>query len=205
MTLAGWHVLLMTVLVIGTAGPASADPELGLSVDGASWTSDLTVALFDPDIRWVPGDTRSATFQVRNHSGDPAVLTVDVFSTEAHTLLDNGDLTISASGGGGAWRDVSTPGTHRLVSLVGIRPGASSPGDIVVAVSPAATNQSMRRDLDLRFRVRLTQGSVAVGPRAEDLPGTGGPPAWVLLLGVTMTTAGIALTSRNTQKEVAHV
>lgn len=204
MTIVRWPVLLMTLLLMGPAMPVSADPELGLSVDGVAWTSDLTAPLFDPDIRWVPGDTRTATFHVRNGSGDPAVLSVDVLGAQTHTLLETGDLTISAKGGGGPWRDVSTPGTHRLVSDVTIQSGAGTLVEVAAAFSTAADNQSMRRELDLRFRIRLTQGAAVSGPGAEDLPGTGGPPAWVLLLGLTLTAAGILRLSRTTPKEDAH-
>ena len=204
MTFARGPVFLMAVRVLGSAAPVSADPALGLSIDGATWTSDLTVPLFDPDTRWVPGDTRDATFQVRNQSGDTAVLSVDILGTAIHTLLDTGDLTVSARGGGGVWRDVSTPGTHRLVSDVKERSGASSPVDVIVAFSPAATNQSMLLALDLRFHIRLTQ-SVAAAPASGDLPGTGGQPTWVLLLGVAMAAIGLTMTSRDQEKDVTHV
>ncbi|VXB39964.1 hypothetical protein [Aeromicrobium sp. 9AM] len=204
MTRPGWHVVALTVLVIGAASPAAADTEIGLSVDGATWAPTLTAPLFDPDLRWVPGDTRSATFYVRNQSDDVATLSVDVLGTALHTLLDTGDLRISARGDGIDWRATSRPGTHRLVSDVAVPAGASTPIDVTVALAPGSSNESMRRQLDLRFRLSLTQRS-AVGPDGGGLPDTGAPGAWDLVLGIALVAGGIIATSRRPEREDAHV
>ena len=204
MTFTRRSVFLMALLVLGSTAPADADPELELTVDGVTCGSDLTVPLFDPDIRWVPGDTRSATFQVRNSSGDPARLSVDILGTAVDTLLDTGRLSVSARGGGSPWQAISTPGTHRLVSAVKVGPGASSPIDVVVAFSPAASRQSMRQDLDLRFRLRLTQMASAGDTGVVDLPDTGGLPAQFLLLGAALAVAGIHQITRTSRKGLTH-
>jgi hypothetical protein len=204
MTRPGWQVAALTVLVLSAASPAAADTEIGLSVDGATWAPSLTAPLFDPNLRWVPGDTRSATFYVRNQSDDSATLSVDVLGTALHSLLDTGDLTVSARGDEIDWRATSRPGTHRLVSDVAVPPGASTPIDVTVAFAPGSSNESMRRQLDLRFRLTVTQGS-AVGPDAGGLPDTGAPGAWDLVLGVMLVAAGIVATSRRPEREDAHV
>ncbi len=204
MTRPGWHVVALMVLVMGAASSAAADTEIGLSVDGATWAPSLTVPLLDSGIRWVPGDTRSATFYVRNQSGDPATLSVDVLGTALHSLLDTGDLTVSARGEEIAWRATTRPGTHRLVSDVAVPPHASTPIDVTVAFAPASSNESMRRQLDLRFRLSLTQGSV-VGPAAGGLPDTGAPGAWGLVLGIMLVAGGIIATSRRQEREDTHV
>lgn len=206
MTFTRRSAFLIAALLVGSAAPAVADaePDVELSVDGVTWGPDLTVPLFDPDIRWVPGDTRSATFRVRNSSGDPARLSVDVLGTAVHSLLDTGSLTVAARGGGGAWKVISTPGTHRLVSAVPVAPGGSSRVEIVVAFSAAAANQSMRQDLDLRFRLRLTQAAPEGHTGVHDLPDTGGPPPQFLLLGAALAVAGIHQITRTSRKGATH-
>lgn len=193
-------VLLMAALVAVTAGPAGADPEIGLSRDGTSWASSLGAPLFDSGIRWVPGDSRVASFFVRNESADPAELSVDVLGSRIDSLLDTGDVTISAQGGSGGWREISTAGTHQLVSDVAARSGAAARVSVKVDFDPASTNMSMRRDLDLRFRVRLIQAAVAVDDDNGLLPGTGAPALWPAFIGLALLAGGLSLTSRRRER-----
>ena len=59
-----WIVLVSAVLTAG-AGAARANDEVGLSLDGQTWTSELGVPL-RPAHALVPGDIETRSFWVRN-------------------------------------------------------------------------------------------------------------------------------------------
>ena len=77
------RTITTAALILLTATPAVAADEIGLSSDGFSWGSTLPQPLFDPAFRWVPGDRETASFWVRNQSGDGALLDQP---PSAHTL-----------------------------------------------------------------------------------------------------------------------
>ncbi|CCQ14924.1 putative uncharacterized protein [Rhodococcus sp. AW25M09] len=59
--------MLVVVLLIG-AGPSRPLQSVSYSSDGQTWLPALPDSLFNKDIRWVPGDIRSSTFHVFNHT-----------------------------------------------------------------------------------------------------------------------------------------
>ncbi|NRQ50535.1 LPXTG cell wall anchor domain-containing protein [Aeromicrobium stalagmiti] len=203
---------LALVLILGAALPAAADPEVGLSDDGVTFGPRLTEPLYDPAVVWVPGDERVRTFYVRNESDDDARLSIDVLGSTVDSLMDTGDLSVSARGDGGPWQGVSTAGTHRLVSGVDLPSGDVSRVDVEVALDPTSVNSSQRRRLDVDFRVRLVQKPAGVEDAGETvdppdglLPDTGGPVTWVVLVAACLIGGGTILTSRRHEKEDSHV
>ena len=189
-------------LVPVVAAPAFADSRIGLSRDGVTFAPTLSSTLFDPDLRWVPGDSRTATFYVRNQADEPAILSVDVLGTRIDSLLETGDLTISVRGGGGRWRETSASGTHRLASEIGVGEGDSSRIDVSVALAAEATNQSQLQNLALTFRILLSQDvDAAAAPEGDgSLPDAGAPTLWSIIVGLTLVGAGTILVRKRREE-----
>lgn len=200
-------VFAVIALVVASMTPAVASPSVGLSRDGVSFGPSLDPPLFDPGIRWVPGDTRSASFYVRNQARDDADVAIDVLGVRTDSLLDTGDLTVSARGGGGAWSDVTSPGTHRLVSRVDVPAGNSTRVDVTVAFASESSNASELRRLDLDIRVLLSQdvGDLVTGGGSGLLPDTGAPALWSLIASLILMAGGSVLVQGHRQKENSHV
>lgn len=205
--------LVALVLVALTPAAAHAADELGLSNDGATWSGSLEQPLFDSAIRWVPGDSRSESFFVRNQAQEDGELSVRVLAVTRDDLLDTGDLQVSARAGEGPWSRVDEPGTHVLVQR-DLAVGERERVDVRVELDPASTNVSQLRMLDLQLDARLTQSLPdAVGDRDDEvasggaerapgtggqlgtgglLPSTGGIASWILLLAGVSVVAGTA-------------
>ena len=171
----GRIVVLLTaaVLVGGSWSAASAATGgLAVSADGSTWVDSISDPLFDSDLRWVPGDARAASFFVRNQGGSTADLTVDVIGSTAGGLLDSGDLSITATGGGGVWEAANSPGTHRLLTTPDIADGATEEIEVTIAFDGASPNQTQLLAAELTFLVTLTDDR-AGGPGEDDDEGDG--------------------------------
>lgn len=205
---------LTALIMVGTSsGSAHASDEIGLSTDGSTWASILPEPLFASAIRWVPGDSRTESFFVRNQASDDGDLSVRVLASAQDDLMETGDLRISARSGEGPWSRVDEPGTHVLVERV-LAPGERERVDVRVDFDPASTNVSRLRSLDLQLDARLTRSVPdPAGERDEKalvgdeeivsdagerfgvgglLPGTGGAAFWLLLLAGAAAVAGAA-------------
>jgi len=212
-----------TVLLGLGIAPASAADELGLSPDGVTWADALPGPLFDPAFRWVPGDSETRTFYVRNQSSDDGVLNVTLLTGPVETLVDTGDLKVSARVDSGAFTSAQTAGDHLLVNQVPVSAGEVRKVSVKIDFDPSSTNESQRLELDLRFRVSLTQDTTVVQPPSNggdgngngngnsggsgDLPGTGTvvTPEMLLLAGI-LVGSGIGLIGfarRRSRTEVA--
>lgn len=200
------------IAVFSTAAPAAAADELGISSDGVTFTPTFHGPLFDSAVRWVPGDSRSATFYVRNQGGAPARMTVDILGDHVGDLLDSGDLTITASAGGETGS--TTDGAERrLITLPAVEPDEVVPVTISVDFDFSSPNDTQLRSTDLSFRINLSQTSAVLGEgeEADDdngnglLPDTGAQtPLWLAALAAICIGSGAALISRRrTQPEGA--
>lgn len=170
------RLLVVTVLglLVATAVPAAAADELGISPDGVTWASSLPGPLFDPALRWVPGDSETRSFWVRNQSTDDGVLTITMLTGPVESLIDTGDLTVSAKVDDGDYTSASTSGPRRLVNQVSVAPGEEREVTVKVDVDPESPNASQDLKLDLDFRVSLTQDTTAVQPPSNGGGGNGG-------------------------------
>lgn len=187
------------LLAASNARAAIADGELGLSNDGVIWGRTLAHPLFDSAFRWVPGDTETRSFFVRNQSGQAGDLVIDVQGSRANALMQTGDLSVSARGVDGAWQAISEPGRHRLLSEVQVPSGDRKRVQVTVAFGPASTNQSQIKALDLKFQVRLTEHIDSEGrPRpGNGLPDTGASPCGGrVALGIGLVGCGVLLLRR---------
>lgn len=209
------------MMTFALAGPASAAYDVQVSSDGTSWSSAyLPGDLFDNTIMWVPGDTRTATFYVRNTSDDPTKMSIDLLGNHLGTLLDLGAVHITAKSGKGKWTVASDGALHRLLTGTKIKAGASVPVTVNVAYDFSSSNASQLLSTDLKFRVTLTQTGSGVdlegnnqgngdgngsgtgtgtgsGNGNADLPDTGAPNStWIVALGSILLGIGFAVTSR---------
>ncbi len=195
--------LLALLLLLAPTAASAQDARIGLSSDGVTWVGSLDAPLFDPGFTWVPGDEQVRSFYVRNQSVDPAVLSVEILGRSSDSLIETGDLAVSARGGDGPWTQTTAPGTHVLVSSVDASTGDPRRIDVQVAFDPASTNVSQVRQLDLDLRVTLRQ--VGIGDDGSGvLPTTGGPALLWAVTGLFLVALGI-VTTRTRQKENPHV
>lgn len=205
--------LLLTGVALAVcvlAVPASAADELGLSSDGTTWAGSLPQPLFDPAFRWVPGDSETASFYVRNQSPDAGVLDLNLVTGPVEDLISSGEISVSAQLDGGAFTSVDTAGEHLLIDRAQLASGVVHKVTVRVDFDSTAVNPSQQRELDLRFSATLSQdasvlpptdggnggngGSVA-GPEAGgDLPNTGTAISLTfVLLAALLLAAGVGL------------
>ena len=201
------------VLALAYAGPAGASGEVLVSNTDSGFAENLATPLFDPVLRWVPGDVRSATFYVRNNTADPAGLSLSLIDDDAGELLDSGALHVRVSSGGTRWSPDPRLPSRTMMSEVLLSPGTSVPVKVRVAFDAAAPNRTQLLSSELRIRVRLAQsGHIDLepgtapgdGPGSGDgadggpLPGTGlsAELAWLFLLGSLSLGTGFALVTR---------
>lgn len=147
---------LVVVLMLATAAPARADGELLVSADGTTWSAALMQPLFDPAVRWVPGDQREAGFWIRNTTGQPAQVALSFTAEDVDTLVASGTLTLEARITGGAWQPMLAQGVQHVVA-------AAIPGDSTTELrvrgsfAPDAGNATMTDVAHLDFTARLTE------------------------------------------------
>lgn len=200
-----WTLLVSIALAIG-AGPARAENAVGLSLDGQTWTSELQRPLFDPAMRWVPGDTETRSFWVRNQGPTAASTQIAVRTTDADGLLVQDDIAIDARVRGGAWTSLSDPAGSQTLTDGGLAKGNRVRVDLRVAFLPESTNRSELKELPLRFVVRLTQSGVGPGDGDDDgsglLPDTGSVvEPWLLYLAAALLGGGFLILIVRRRKE----
>lgn len=199
----GALVAAVVVLLVGL-GPASADEpggvELGLSRDGVTWSPTLAEPLFDPGVRWVPGDVRTERFYVRNQATSRGAMTVTVRSVRRDALLETRTLSVAARSGDGEWRAVDGPSLVPIVDADLVASGAAVPVDVRVTMDSDAPNRTMVLGTDLEFTVQLADarsvpGGSGDGASGEDGLGDSGASvaAWMVLVGALAVFGGTTL------------
>lgn len=183
------------------AGPAHADGELGLSYDGRHWQDRLERPLFDPGVRWVPGDVRTARFYVRNLGSDQGTLAVEVEHAERTgpgALAASGHLHVTARAGGRDWSSLRGDLAH-LVDDDLLASGRTVPVEVRVSMDAAAPNRTMvlSSDLGLRVVLRDARAGGAGGAGGHQLPDTGTPvPPWLPPVALALLGSGLWLVVR---------
>lgn len=190
-------MLLMLIFMTGTMAPARATDGFGVSSDGINWGRTVTEPLVPSQMLWVPGDEISGTFYIRNRHDEPASLTVEVISADTGSLMDTGDLHISAIGTENEWNTISRPGTHEIVSSPKLAPGVVTPVQVNVSFAAASGNISQLRSAKLHFRVTLAD--TAPTDSDNDRPGGWLPETgiqnsiWYALLAAILISIGLPL------------
>lgn len=229
-------VLCLAVLALpGAARAADVTPapdKIGLSWDRLTWSQQLSGTLFDgPDAPriWVPGDSDTDHFYVRDQGGDAARLAVD-YDLSPGGLADPDDVVVTARVAGGTPVTLA-PGTGWLpVDGTALADGQDADVAVTATFRPSSTNSSQRQRLSIAFRVTLTEitgpgTDTGGGPATDSGPGNGhgghsGPPSkdrgplggplpdtgapevrWALGLGLVALGGGIAIVVLSRRKE----
>ncbi|WP_146825372.1 LPXTG cell wall anchor domain-containing protein [Aeromicrobium flavum] len=204
--------VLTTGLLCGAVAPAAADDRIALSADGTVWADRLIEPLFDPSVVWVPGDTRTASFWVRNQAQSNASLTATVRSEDGDDLMSSRQVTLRARSGG-PWVTLRNGTPSGGLTSVSIKPGSAVRVDVQAALDPAASNASQASSLDLGFDVRLaeavdetandTDGSDDESGSAGWLPdtGSGTPLILVWMAGIAMAVGAALAAAGRREKE----
>jgi len=187
-------VLLGTAAVLPAAA-ATADSRGGavlISPDGTTWSADLPAPLFDPAVRWVPGDARTSSFYVENRGSTPADVRLRVSAEDGDALLGSGEVLLRARVAGGSWKSVVGEVGPPLDSIA-IGVGESRRIDVRAVLRAASDNVSQTAAVALTFVVRLTE----TVPRAATMPDTGAPGLrGPLFLAALCLGTGLALVRR---------
>lgn len=165
-----------TTVIAALAVPARAADGIGLSLDGRTWSDSIRQPLFDAGSRWVPGDSETRSFYVRDQGPTGARLTVDVLTRDGNRLIADDDLLIEVRADGGAWGVIENGGTARAIASGRLGQGARARVDVRVGFRPGSVNESQSDVLPLDFRATLVDGSAGpdAGGAADGLlPGTG--------------------------------
>ena len=211
MKLRSWlgAALLAVVSVLGLAVPATAAGHLQLSSNGVTWGNNLSAPLFDPVFRWVPGDSQTASFYIRNQTGQDAVLDLIMLPAQYGDLMKSGDLTVSGQVDGGTWVGAtSADNSHFLITSAPVPGKAVRKINIRIDFAGSSSNATQNRQVGLAFDVALTQakaivlaptqggghGSGAGGKNPNSLPNTGNDVSpLMILLAVLLCAGGAAL------------
>jgi len=160
--------------VMCAPGAFADDDRLGISADGVSFSDSINAPLFDPRIRWIPGNSEITTFYVRNQSDDAGDVAVKVTRADQRDPLFASDaLLIDARPAGGAWTPIVAGDTPAVIDLTRVRAGDVVSLDVRARMRNSAPNTAMRLDADASFVVRLTDASAVLD--VNEGIGDGGP------------------------------
>lgn len=162
---------LVMVLLLGMPATAAAE-EVAVGPDGRVWSPDLERPLFDPAVRWVPGDTRTAEFWVRNDGAGEATVTVAATVEGIDAQVGDDVVAFRIRGAGGPWIDLAPDGTS--IKLGPLSAGASRQFDVEASFDPASGNDSMDRSLEFTPRIVLAGDRSATDGEESDGDGSAG-------------------------------
>lgn len=163
--------LLTAAMVLAAVAPASADDKIGLSPDGEQWVDSLSQPLFDSDTVWVPGDSRTVSFYVRNQATTNATLTASVRTRDGDDLVADHHIVLRARVGD-RWFALRNGKPSPALTDASIRPGAPVRVDIEAGFDPTSSNASQTDTLRLMFEVTLTDAAAGPDPApGENVPG----------------------------------
>lgn len=168
---------VLPLLLTAFALPAAADDSvIELSRDGVTWGPDINEPLFDPAMRWVPGDSETSSFYVRNNGGSLGDLAIDVIAGRAGELIDSGDLSITAMGGGGTWQTINDGGQHRLLTALDLADGKVARIMVKVDFDASSLGDTQLESAPLKFVVTLSRAASLIGDGGTGgaEPGSGG-------------------------------
>ena len=166
----------LTSLALGlAASPSQADdaaqPDrnaLQVSLDGVTWTESIRQPLFDPAVRWVPGDIRTARFFVRNAKPESGDLRVVLERPTRDALLDTGFLSVAARAGDGPWTEIESGGRHELIDGAAVESLEEEIVFLRASLAADAPNGTMVLATDLDLTLTLTQEGIVDDATSED-------------------------------------
>ena len=191
----------LVILLAWSPLPAQAADEIGLSPDGVTWVDELSVPLFEPERRWVPGDDETRSFWIRNQGPSGAEMTVETLSLSGDPVLAS-DIALSARVDEGPWRSVGIRQRSQTLTVEPLRVGRTARVDVRATFDSASVNQTQRLTLPLTLRITLAeafadQGAGSGADGGGLLPGTGSTLAWpALLLALVFALTGALTVAR---------
>ena len=183
----------------GGATAAHAVDYIGLSTDGQRWSAHLAAPLFESSARWVPGDSDTAAFYVRNQGPSAGTLRIEVRSDDPDQLLRNDDIRLQARTGGGSWVDLVESQAPRRVATSTVPARAQTRLEVRATFDARSGNQSQADRAGLGLAVYLSGDSPSPGDGSADgprgpLPHTGADGiGWLLIIAAMSIGFGIAL------------
>ena len=204
--------LLAAIAIAVAAAPARADDEVALSVDGVSWADELSSALFGKGRVWVPGDTATRSFYVRNDGPTAARLRIAVRTRDGDRLVADGDIALAARVAGQGWRSLTNGQEVAPLARTALGEDRSVRVDVRASFRWASPNESMVDALPLEVVVTLVQdvrgdggseepGGSEEGPDGQ-LPDTGNAvPWWVVVVGGGLVLGGVAIALAGRRRE----
>ncbi|HEY1134872.1 MAG TPA: hypothetical protein VGE77_09865 [Nocardioides sp.] len=167
-------VLAVLALPAGAVADGAGDgdpPPVEVRADGGDWGAALGRPLFDPALRWVPGDSRTAVLHVRHHEPEEGALTVTVRPLAAPSRGATwDDLALALRIGDGRWRTTRSWADEKVPAPVRVSVPAAAGDEIVVAVRVAfapGAQGDMRRAADLDVEVALAGDEPSEGPTSR--------------------------------------
>lgn len=201
---------VITLLTLPIPPAAHAADEIGLSNDGVTWSDSLPAPLFDPAFRWVPGDSQTASFYVRNQGPSSSLMTIEARSADTDELIENDDIRLQARAAGGEWVDLDNGVASESLTSQSIAQGGVVQIDVNATLDPASTNQSQTKRLALTFAVTLAD-ALEDGQDGGDsdetwglLPTTGALVSqhW-LWIGAILVASGFIVATRSRREDEA--
>lgn len=184
----------------------AAEDDLMLSRDAANWTNTLEQPLYDEGDRWVPAESRTVSFFMRNQADSAGDLTVMAKTNGATALLN--DLVFEARAGSQPWAELDGSGPARRLNTDSIPLGSVVPVTIRTTFVAGSGNDTQELSASLRLVVSLT-ASTADTTEADRLPSTGSAiTGWQVWAGAVLVGIGAALFAarqRIKSKEESHV
>lgn len=211
-----WSVAAFTAILFCLAASAAhAADELHVSWDGDVWSEQLSDPLFDPTVRWVPGDFEVEVFYVRNQAEGGATLTIAVTAVDRHYLMGYEDIRLSARLAPGDWVDLEHTEQNFRLNNDALPAGEVHKVEVRAYFDSNSPNRSQNKELALNFRVILSDGHVATedpeAPGADDEESTGPLPQtgtsglhWLILTAGTAIGVGMAVLGMRKREESKH-
>ncbi|WP_229051186.1 LPXTG cell wall anchor domain-containing protein [Aeromicrobium sp. Leaf350] len=189
--------------------PAHAADEIGVSVDGSTWMPAITAPLFDPAMRWIPGDDETRTFYVRAQGPSAATMSIEALTPAGDPFLES-DIDLSVRVDGGAWVALDPAQVAQDLTVRPVPVGDVVTVDVRAFFDPASTNVTQARQLPLQFRITLAEAfpsdaNPAGNAGSGSLPTTGAQVGLDLfLLGLLTCAAGGAVLAARRKGEEQH-
>lgn len=192
--------VLVVGLVLGVGVASPPIPQIELRPGEEAVTDQLTRELFDRDVRWVPGDVRTARLLIRNGGATSALVWLGLPSDDEHELLSDGHVTVLARLDEGPWVRVRHGEHHHVLTQERLDAGAAATLTVQVEFSQTADHRTHHKRADLPLMVTMTGDRVAPSRSGDLLPRTGSLTTPLLLV-IAVASCAVGLWWRRRQRE----
>lgn len=195
--LADVGVLALFGAAVVALAPVAASSGESVQPDRPAAFQDVPPELFDPAVRWVPGDQRTADLTLHNPTSADRRLSVAVRAPRPGGWVSRGAVTLSARVDGGRWIALD----HQVPGALGRGPvlpaGETRQVQVRAQVHPWAGNRT-RDERVLQFALSLDPPGLA-GSQLRVTQET--PDRWPMLLAGVVAGTGAGAAWRGRSKE----